>query len=65
MALSSKEIKVRLNTAKTVMRESKKKITDGLNAVMKGESKDVAGIRAELSVFGKASVEATKLAAKL
>lgn len=65
MALEKKEIKLRLKQAKSDMRESKKKITDGLNAVMKGESKDLAAIRSELAVFGKASVEAAKLQAKL
>lgn len=65
MALTRKEINLRLKQAKIDMRESKKKIVDGMNAVMKGESKDNAGLRSELAKFSKASILAAQLTAKL
>lgn len=63
--MDSKEIKQRIKTANTVMREQKKVITTGLTDILKGESKDVASVRAALSTFAKASVESARFKAKL
>lgn len=65
MALEMKEVKLRLKQAQIDMRECKKKITDGLTAVMKGESKDVAAVRKLVADFSKAAGEAAKMSAKL
>ena len=66
MALSAKEIKVRIKTAKTVMRESKKHLNNMMAGVIKGDIHTSGALmRAELSKFTKAETELTKLSAKL
>ena len=68
MALEKKEVKQRMKTAKTVMREKKKEITDGLNAILKAGENDPAlmsNLRGCMSTFAKAAAEHKRMADKL
>jgi len=65
MKIDTKKVKAELKAQKAIMTENKKAIVAGLIDNMKGESKDMATIRSQLSAFGKASVIAAKLRCKL